>query len=1101
MTQADPHHGPDARPLQLHLYGDMRVQSPTGTALALRGRAAALVALVVLEPDMHRERAAAMLWPDAANPRQNLRQQLLRFRHALGTALLVGDEYLRLAAGVVCLPAAPGAELLPAEPAGGDTLGVWLTRQREALQRAQREPLARALADAEAAGDLNAALSHASAMLALEPFAESAYAGLMRAHYLRGEWSQGLAVFQRLRAMLATGCGAAPDVVSADLAESLRRAGQGALARRGPNAALPVVLQRPPVLAGRHREWDAVQQAWRENRVALLEGEAGLGKSRLIAELLAGRVALVGAGRPGDRGAPYATLARLLRPWLSQGAAELPLHLHPARAHLAPEFAQSTAAQPLRLNALIDLVTDILVRHHLTTVVLDDLHFADDATLELLAGLAASADPSRHWLFAQRPAEATAAAHSLKDALLEQQRLNTITLQTLDEPATAALIDALALPGLSGQALAAAALRHTGGNPLYLLETLKQGLADGSLARGEWPRPASVGALIERRLLRLSEPALVLARVVAIAGVDFCIELAEAAIGQRAVQLSSAWTELQQAQVLRDEAFAHDLVSDAVLRSVPQVVARRVHAQCAAWLSDHGGEPARVARHWQQGGRPAEAAAAFELAAQRAGQASRRHEQASLYEQAARAYADAGQTEARFEALTSRVAALNLARVDQAALAEAEALHAQAGTEMQRLRATRVWADLLAQHGQGQRAAEIGIPGLALAQRLGAHDEQVRLAGVLVHALCPIGRAEEAYGLMLPLRAWVDQSSDDELRHLWYGYWAATLGHIGRLREAVTSYDVAIACAERTGRRDSVGSTLLNLTVVLRTMGQFGRALETSRRGLSLMSDDPEATSSRTLARLMHARDLAETGHHGPALRMFEDLLPPLQAMGSPFWTLAAETSLASLWLHLGQYARALQLLQTADEATPPWMRAGRRLLRMEIAQAMGQPLPMAEVMQARELTAGDVYRESGIAVRALRAVDAEQVLAQAPHWAEVARSHERFGVLLAVQVFEARAATALQRPAQAATAARAALDLLDEGYSPEAMYLPELHLVAWQALRAAGAPAEAQAALSAGARWVRQTALPQVPAPFIDSFLHRNPVNCALLAAASGSG
>ena len=93
-------------------------------------------------------------------------------------------------------------------------------------------------------------------------------------------------------------------------------------------------------------------------------------------------------------------------------------------------------------------------------------------------------------------------------------------------------------------ALAGPLLRHTGGNPLFVLETLKQGLTDGSLARGELPRPLSVGALIERRLQRLSEPALTLARVAAIAGVDFSIELAEAAIGVRAVQLASAWAEL-----------------------------------------------------------------------------------------------------------------------------------------------------------------------------------------------------------------------------------------------------------------------------------------------------------------------------------------------------------------------------------------------------------------------------------------------------------------------------------------------------------------------------------------------------------------------------
>lgn len=68
------------------------------------------------------------------------------------------------------------------------------------------------------------------------------------------------------------------------------------------------------------------------------------------------------------------------------------------------------------------------------------------------------------------------------------QRLVVVSLQPLDEAATAELVDALAVPGLPGPTLASALVRHSGGNPLFLLETIKQGLADGSLARGQLPR-------------------------------------------------------------------------------------------------------------------------------------------------------------------------------------------------------------------------------------------------------------------------------------------------------------------------------------------------------------------------------------------------------------------------------------------------------------------------------------------------------------------------------------------------------------------------------------------------------------------------------------
>lgn len=107
-------------------------------------------------------------------------------------------------------------------------------------------------------------------------------------------------------------------------------------------------------------------------------------------------------------------------------------------------------------------------------------------------------------------------------------------------------------------------------------------------------------------------------------------------------------------------------------------------------------------------------------------------------------------------------------------------------------------------------------------------------------------------------------------------------------------------------------------------------------------------------------------------------------------------------------------------------------------------------------------------------------------------------GVLLALQAHRARAARAAGQPGPAADAAREALALLAEDFAPDAMYLAEVHLVAWQALQAAGAQTEAAAVLAAGSQWIRTHALPQVPAPFLDSFLNRNPVNRTLLAAAT---
>lgn len=1081
--------------LLLHLHGDPRVERPGAPPLALRGRAAGLVALVALHDGMARERAAQWLWPEAPNPRQNLRQQLLRFRQALGRPLIEGEDRLQLAADVQLSPAEAGAELLPGEPGGADEFGRWLRQQRAAGRQAERAARAQALAQAEQGGDLDRALALARQGHALDPADEPACAALMRVHYLRGEVAEGLAVFQALEQALRAAEGRPATAATRSLADALRRAAPVALASAQTPAAPPVTLHRPPRRVGRATEWQALAQAWNQRQVVLLEGEAGMGKSRLLGDWLQGRPGVIaGAGRPGDAGVPYATLARWLRPLRQPGTAP------PALEWLDP-MRPAAEARPVAPDALAAAVLGELAAAGVETVVLDDLHFADEATLDLVAALASSPQAPQRWLLAQRPADAGEATARVAGPLTEARRLVRVRLQPLGEADTADLVDDLGLPGLDTQTLAGALVRHTGGNPLFLLETLKQGLADGSLARGVLPRPAGVGALIEHRLQRLSELALALARIAAIGGADFSIELAEAATGQQALQLATAWSELHDAQVLRDEAFAHDLVAEAVLRGVPAVVARRVHALCAEWLATRGVEPARVAVHWLRGGQPARAGQAFMAAAFRARLAGRTMEEAALFDQAAQAFDAAGQRDERFAARCERGIALVSANFGDEALAELRDLVASADTDARRLRAARSLVDLLSERSESLEAVQVGEAALELSRRLGEHDATLRLACHVASALCRLGRAQEALALLLPLRPWVEAQSDAELHMLWHGDWAATLGHLGRLSEAVAAYDVARAAARRTGRADAEGRLMMNAAVTLRQGGWLDRALALSREGRALSDADPSDATHQRIASLVVARDEAETGCFGPALAALEATLPAFEATGAVFWAQACRLVLVPLWLNLGQPARAVPLLQPEPEGLPAWLQADRLLLQLELARALRQPLPALALQRVGPLAEADPHRKLALRVRALAHLPPEESVAQAtPLAAELGR-HERLGVVAALHVHRGRAWLALGRADEAAADALAVLALLERGVAPDSMYRPQAWWLAHQALAAAGRPDDAARALDQGAVWVTRVALPQVPPAFIDSFLHRNAVNRELLAAAARRG
>jgi tetratricopeptide (TPR) repeat protein len=258
--------------------------------------------------------------------------------------------------------------------------------------------------------------------------------------------------------------------------------------------------------------------------------------------------------------------------------------------------------------------------------------------------------------------------------------------------------------------------------------------------------------------------------------------------------------------------------------------------------------------------------------------------------------------------------------------------------------------------------------------------------------------------------------------------------------------------------------------------------------------------ANQQLARLMHARNEAESGHFASALSTLEALLPQFQAMGAPFWVWAARGTLARLWQHLGQHAKALQALQgPPSEGLPAWMLAGLQWAELEVGQWREQRIAPAQVKQALALLDGDPNRRVANQVRGLRFEEPAVVLAQAEALAHAARQHEQFGVLAALHQHTARAAAILGDAQQALQAAQALVALLDDGYAPDFTYAAEAWLVAAEALALGGDPDAAHRARAAGVAWVQTRALPRVPAPFIDSFMLRNPVNRVLLARPGG--
>ncbi len=793
--------------LRLRLRGEPTLTLPDGRIRALEPRAAALLALVAVEGDVPRERAAALLWPESAQPRDALRQQLRRFRRAFGVDLLVGGERLQLA---------PHVELDTADGAHAPLLGDLRFHDQPALD-----------------------------------------AWLLR---------------QRAR-----DAAAARPAVAARVPQSLAASVQ---------SALPATLLRPPRLVGRASERAAIEQAWREARAVLLIGEAGLGKSRLLAEVAATCCSIVVAARPGDAGVPYGTLARVLRQVIARCVVDETALQRTTLARLLPELAPGAALPEEAQRLALQHAAEALLRGArldgapLAALIVDDLHFADDASVEMLQSLVDVLHAELRFALAQRPGEGSAATTVLCAALEEAGLLTAIELTPLAAEALAALVESLQLPHLDTPRLADALARHAGGNPLFALETIKQGLASGQLRTGELPRPATVGALIAQRLARLSPRALALARAAAVAGVDFDIALAEYVTSERALALADAWSELQSAHVLQDAAFAHDLVAQTVVDSVPAPIARELHGSVARWLQVREGEPARIARHWLDAGEPGAALPWLHRAAEKARHTLRPREAADFLQQAFDIERELAPQAQAFATLERLLQLRLLVDQDAALLALIERMEALAATPKQQAAALLARADFRMHRFDGL------VEGRAAAERAaelaGESDEpllrlEARATAAVLQAMC--GDYEIAVRNVDAFIGEVPAVADTPHRCNLLGKGAYVMARAGRTREGGALFDEAARQAQSHPQVQLVA--LANAAHARLQLNDPEGALDRLQRSDALRAAHDGLKGSGHANAWMTVWALRLLGRYAEALALFDALIAEM-AVRSP---------------------------------------------------------------------------------------------------------------------------------------------------------------------------------------------------------------------------
>jgi len=1087
-----------------------------GAAMVLQPKDAALLAVIALSGPVKADQLGAMLWPSASTRQAdtNLRQRLFRLRRRTAAQLVETGTLLRLADDLradlaAVLESLQSDERLATPELLGEhefddlpELAEWVRAERRRWHERRSEALAAAASRCEKNGEVARGLVFAQRLVDIDPLAEHAQRRLMRLHYLRGDRAAGITTFERFEQRLKDELGTRPSAETIELLTTIERGGTSLPTHR---AVAPASLLRPPRLIGRTRELQAMERAWAANRAFLLLGEAGIGKSRLLSDFAAsadGAVAI--QARPGDAGVTYAVLARLLRATLARH----PIALSSARtqelALLLPELGTAVTVSGAAQRLLVQRTVETSLRDAsalgLRSLLIDDLHFADDASVDLLQSLLeADGVAEIRWGLAQRPADARGALRQLGDLLAEGQRLEVVALPALDVEQLAELVESLGLPELEPARLAPALLRHSGGNPLFALETLRDLVLSGDApdGHGRLPQPSSVSALIERRLLQLSAPALKLARVAALAGGSFSAELAAAVLDAHPLDIAEPWHELESAQVIRDGAFAHDLVLEVARASVPEPIARLLHERIAGHLQANGAPSASVAPHWAGAGSWLPAGEAYAAAARQAQSASQHTHEVECWDRAADCFDRARARERAFRARCDSVPARIVAQGVAPARAMVDALLDAACSDDERVAAWLAKANaalMAADHVAGIEAAQ---QARMLAQRLQSRWLDVEAACLHAVGLSQAGRPAEALAIIEPHRTLVESEGDAHLRGRFWADYAYALNAVRRLRDTAFALQQAIDNAQALGDLAELATLTSNLATVKGNLGRCDEALALAQRALAIQTelgavDGPEGGVVRTYVGLY----CGGAGRYREALEHLDAAIDCFTRDKQAMWIALASNHKAQVLIDLGQFARARQAL--AYEPTPVrGVQARGAAVAARIERMLGGTAgPQLNNALASLQPGDDPHVRMQLLLDVAQGEQPEEALQRFDEALRIAQQVELVGIAMKARL---RRAHALSRTGRTHDAAQAMHELVDEmaQVQPGDMYYAEAWWIAAQVFEANGDSDHRLLALARGAQWVRRIALPNVPEEFRDSFLHRNPVNRELLAAA----
>jgi DNA-binding SARP family transcriptional activator/tetratricopeptide (TPR) repeat protein len=594
------------------------------------------------------DRLVEAAWPERppARPGAELAILVSRLRSALGTASISGgraayrlerslvtvdvDEAARFVAEAegrqsepaIALAAATGAlaVLDRGDVVDDDPYAAWAEDVRirvTALRRRARLALA---TSALATGDAPTARRFAELALATDRLDEEACRLLMRAAVATGEDAVALAAYEQLRQGLAESLGADPSPATREVHLAVLQGSEL------PAVAVAPAPPRSTTLVGRDPEIAAVSAAWEravlgEASLLVICGEPGIGKTTLAVEttrLAHGALVLKARCFEAERSLFLQPVVEAIGGCISglSGAvfgdvvverAEVLAGLVPEVAAVRPATHSAAVSSPdVGRRQAYDAVTGFLrrlARHQPLVLLIDDLHTAGLATVDLLHYLVRTLSDSRLLLIA------TVRSDEGAETIARLAPVSSVLeLAPLDVAAVTSLVAAAG----QGQHLPAI-LASTSGHPLFVVETL------GGLASGEVGIPPSLQDSVLSHVSRQGRETESLLRAAAVLGATFDPTDLAALTGESVPAVTRTCEDALRARLLtvtgRSYAFSYDVTREVLYRTTPEPSRVAYHLRAADLMTDRhealaahaaaAGDLVRAARAWLLAGEEA----------------------------------------------------------------------------------------------------------------------------------------------------------------------------------------------------------------------------------------------------------------------------------------------------------------------------------------------------------------------------------------------------------------------------------------------------------------------------------------------------------------